>query len=462
MLGSSGQVPSAVELLKESQRRHPGDFWINFELASYLGELKPARGDDAIGFYRVAVSQRPDSGLVYASFGLALARQRNWEAARAALERAVSIKPDFAWPRANLAWILANCPEPRFHDFPRALEHAQKAVELEPKNRLRVNHLGAIQYLAGMWRDALQTLQKAEQMESTPDGYHRVYLVMANWRLDRRVEALKHWVQFVPWMDSAMPSLVALHYEELCKLRAEAEGLLGEFRDPATAYREILRVEPKSAWAHYGLADVFSKSRQWAKSADAYLEAFDIEEPVDGPTWFNCACSLVQAENTEGYRKLCDRMLKRFGQSQNVHQIAFLAHVCVLAPNALADSDRVLQLAEQRSSLTANIEEHKLWSIHVLGLAFYRAGEFEKAVAILEGGQKQPGLISDFNLASDFKLSNWLVLAMCRYQQGQNNEAAIAFENAKAILASEQRELDRASLPIQILFREAETLLREP
>ena len=454
MLGNSGQMPIAVKLLEEAQQRHAGDFWINFELASYLSELKPARGDAAIGFYRVAVSQRPDSGLVYTSLGLALLSQRNWEGARAALERAVSIKPDFAWPRSNLAWILANCPEPRFHNFPLALEHAQKATELLPNDRLRWNHLGAIQYRAGMWQQARETLQKAERMESTPDNYHRVYLVMANWRLDRNIEALKHWVQFVPWMESAGLSLLPLHQEELINLRAEAEGLLGEFRDPETACREILRVEPKSALAHYGLADFFSRSRQWAKSAAAYVKAFNIEEPIDEPTWFMCAGSLVHAGDTEGYRKLCDRMLKRFGQSRDVHQIAYLAHVCVLAPNALADSGRILQLAEQRFSLTTDIDVHRLWSMHVLGLAYYRAGQFEKAVARLEAGQKDPGFQT-----LDFKLSNWLALAMCRHRLGQDGEAAAALKSARAILASEQRELDQETLFVQILFREAETSL---
>ena len=459
MLRSTGQMPIAVKLLEEAQLRHASDFWINFELASYLGELKPARGAEAIGFYRVAVSQRPDSGLVYASLGIALLEERNWEGARAALDRAVSIEPDYAWPRANLAWILANCPESRFHDFPRALTHAERAAELEPKFRLRWNHLGAIQYRAGMWQQALETLQKAEQMESTPDNYHRIYLVMANRRLGKNLEALKHWVQFVPWMDSAGPSLLALHYEELGNLRAEAEGLLGEFGDLETAYREIIRLEPNGALAHYRLADTFVRSGEWAKAAAAFVKAFDMEEPTDLPTWLACACSLVQAGDTEGYRKLCERMLKRFGQSRgDINEIAFLAHIGVLAPDAFADRRRVLQLAQLRSRLTANVEVHRLWSKHILGLAYYRAGQLENAVATLEAAQIEPGL------PAEIELSNSLALAMCRHRLGQDIEATAALERARANLPSAQRELgqevDIMQIP-QLLLREADSLLRK-
>ena len=48
MLGNSGQVPSAVKLLEDAQQRNAGDFWINFELASYLGKLNPPRSADAV------------------------------------------------------------------------------------------------------------------------------------------------------------------------------------------------------------------------------------------------------------------------------------------------------------------------------------------------------------------------------------------------------------------------------
>jgi tetratricopeptide (TPR) repeat protein len=393
----------------------------------------------------------------HAYLGSVLVSQRKWKDAQSTFEDALSIKPDYAYAHSSLAWILGDCPEPRFHDFNQALMHAQKALDLQP-TRQHLSRLGAIQYRAGKWQQAALTLQKVDKMAGGPDDYHRVYRAMADWNLGNKHEALKHWVQAVQWMDKAVPVMKQndpLSHEELTNLRAEAEGLLGEFRDPESAYREILRVEPKSAWAHYALADFFYRTRQWAKSAAAYVKAFDLEEPADERKWFKCACSLVQAGDTEGYRKLCDRMLKRLGQSRNVDQIVYLAHACVLAPDALADSGRVLQLAEQRSSLTAELDGHKFWSMHVLGLAYYRAGQFEKAVASLEAGQKHPGL----NL--EIKLSNWLVLAMCRHRLGQNGEAATALESARAILASEQREFDRESLIVQVLFREAETLLRK-
>ena len=94
--------------------------------------------------------------------------------------------------------------------------------------------------------------------------------------------------------------------------------------------------------------------------------------------------------------------------------------------------------------------------MHILGLAFYRAGQFEKAIVSLEAGQKDPGFQT-----SEFKMSNWLVLAMCRHRLGQDLEAAVALQSARAILATEQGELDRQTLVVQTLFREAESLLRK-
>src|SRR5262249_40475701 len=71
-----GQVlprEQALALLRRAQRQHPGDFWVNFDLAAALyrsvfpgaGEARPARAEElpavqeAVAFYRVAVGLRP-------------------------------------------------------------------------------------------------------------------------------------------------------------------------------------------------------------------------------------------------------------------------------------------------------------------------------------------------------------------------------------------------------------------
>src|SRR5205085_4684176 len=140
-------------------------------------------------------------------------------------------------------------------------------------------------------------------------------LTMANWQLGNKHGALKNWVRAIQWMDKAEPELKQNKnhdYKELRNLRAEAEGLLGEFRDPEIAYREILRVEPEFAWAHYRQAESFFRSGEWSKSAAAYITALDQQDPSDLDTWLRCACTLVQARESEAYRQLCERMLKRF------------------------------------------------------------------------------------------------------------------------------------------------------
>ena len=129
------------------------------------------------------------------------------------------------------------------------------------------------------------------------------------------------------------------------------------------------------------------------------------------------------------------------------------------APRALqgegigdAWDDDIPQLAEQRAALSKTGD---VWATHIRGLAFYRAGKFEKAIATLEAGQHEP------DLTSEVKMSNWLVLAMCRSRQGQDGEAAAALQSALVILASAEGKPHRENRVVQILFHEAEALLRE-
>ncbi len=56
-----------LELIREAQRRAPTHFWINLTLGTTLH--RHGRAEEAIGFLRVALSIRPDRGVVYHNLG---------------------------------------------------------------------------------------------------------------------------------------------------------------------------------------------------------------------------------------------------------------------------------------------------------------------------------------------------------------------------------------------------------
>src|SRR5687768_432250 len=67
----AGNRPDFAEpLLREAQAAYPDDFWINFNLAGYLGERKDYEG--AVRFYTVAAAIRPRSTAALNNLGLAL------------------------------------------------------------------------------------------------------------------------------------------------------------------------------------------------------------------------------------------------------------------------------------------------------------------------------------------------------------------------------------------------------
>src|SRR5262249_1830704 len=67
-----GAYEQAVTLLRQAQREHPGDFWINHALGSCLYVMKPPQLDEAIRFYTAAMVIRPQSPGAHNNVGNAL------------------------------------------------------------------------------------------------------------------------------------------------------------------------------------------------------------------------------------------------------------------------------------------------------------------------------------------------------------------------------------------------------
>jgi serine/threonine-protein kinase len=186
-LNRAGLAEEAATFLQRAQRRHPHDFWINYELGGLLTTaVQPARPEQAIGYYRVALAVRSGSAAV----------------------------------KNDLAWALATCPDPKLRDPRQAVELALEAVR-STANGTYYNTLGAALYAAGHWREAIAALQKSMQLRQGGDGYDWFFLSMAHARLGDKEKARSWYDRAVAWMDKHAP-----HNDELCRFRADAAKLL--------------------------------------------------------------------------------------------------------------------------------------------------------------------------------------------------------------------------------------------
>jgi tetratricopeptide (TPR) repeat protein len=218
--------------------------------------------------------------------------------------------------------------------------------------------------------------------------------------------------------------------------------------------------------AHLQWAAACIDLRQWNKAAAEYDALLELQL-ADAAVSFEDAYLRLKLGDTVGYQQLCRRMLEHYAQSKDVNDIIFLAHTCVLAPLRLDDAAQVQQLAEQRLSLTAENPVHRVWSVHVLGLASYRCGRSDKAVeCLLKGLDDHPDW--------DHNVLNWLVLAMADHRLEHEKEARQWLDKARQWIEEKNRsrvQEDRNFAPpgwawrdwlgVQMLHQEAEALLEE-
>jgi WD40 repeat protein len=134
----------------------------------------------------------------------------------------------------NEAWGLAAHPEAKSHNPRRAVELAQQAVELAPKEGFYWNTLGVAHYRAGNYQDSIAALEKSRQLNAGQlAALDYLLLAMAHWKLGHKDEALAWRAKAVEWVQKNRNALKKdpSYDDELRRFRAEAEELLEEKKD---------------------------------------------------------------------------------------------------------------------------------------------------------------------------------------------------------------------------------------
>ncbi|HEV8071946.1 MAG TPA: tetratricopeptide repeat protein, partial [Planctomycetaceae bacterium] len=356
--------------------------------------------------------------------------------------------PKSAAAHNNLAWTFATCAETQLRDSARAVALAKKAVDLEPKQGMWWNTLGAAEYRAGDWKAALEALKKSMELRNGGDSFDWFFVAMANRRLGNQQEARK-------WYDKAVKRMFL--NEELWRFRAEAVSLLGT-GESLPSFEEASKAI-KAASGEWNLADASARLGRWDPALAAIDKAAELE-PANHWYVYHAATLHLRAGDVAGYHRVCRAMLERFEDTQAPEIAERTAKTCLLLSDAVLDIDRVQKLAIRAATGTEKHGSYR-WFVFVKGLAEYRAGRPAEAVNWLNRFEPHAD-------GAHIDATAFAVLAMAQHRLGQKEKARAALHSAQAIFAEKMPDPGAGRpfdgmwadwLHCQILLREAEALL---
>jgi tetratricopeptide (TPR) repeat protein len=183
------------------------------------------------------------------------------------------------------------------------------------------------------------------------------------------------------------------------------------------AFDKLIEERPKDTHLIVCRARDHFRRGRFAEAAADYHRVIH-ECPVSEDWLEACEVSLLTGDDA-GYRELCRALIEKAGDKPAAFDCFVLARCCGLSPSSGIEPARLIGWTNQA------LESEKLpWYLHALGLANYRAGDYEAAINALE--QSNGTRWAEFG-----KGQNWLVLAMAHAKAGRPDEARECLERGR-------------------------------
>jgi tetratricopeptide (TPR) repeat protein len=388
-----------VPLLTAAQRRHPADFWLNFQLGNALSAT--GRAEEAVGYYRVALAVRPRTSAVHNNLGLALAAKGRPDDAIQEYQKAIALDPKLVQARTNLGDALAakGRPDDAIREYHQAIDLApgyakahhglglalaakgrlddaiqewRKAAALDPKKGAKAhNHLGLALAAKGRLDDAIQEWRKAIDLD--PDFAHaHANLGAALHRMGRRDDAIEEYRRAL-----ALDPQAAKTHSNLGAALAEK----GRPDDAIQEYQKALALDPKDARAHNNLGNALKEKGRLDEAIGEYRKALDLD-PRFAPAHYNLGNALAAQGRLDDaigeYRKALD-LNPKHAKAQNALGQALLRQGRFA--EAQAATRRCLDLLPEHDPLRKPVTEQLRLCERLLELG-------EKLPALLKGEAK--------------------------------------------------------------------------
>jgi adenylate cyclase len=152
----------------------------------------------------------------------------------------------------------------RQREFDRAIAAGERALALNPGGAYTLGNYAASLNLAGRWEEAIPLFQKAIRLNPFgPSGVYRDYggALRSAGRYEKSVSALKKAIQISPDNITAHVSL------------AYTYSLMGRERDARLEVAEVLRIDPKFSLDYYSRPFLFKDQSARDKYFDALRKA---------------------------------------------------------------------------------------------------------------------------------------------------------------------------------------------
>jgi tetratricopeptide (TPR) repeat protein len=234
-------------------------------------------------------------------------------------------------------------------------------------------------------------------------------------------------------------------------------GLILELAGHERVFSALLGARPDDKHLWIGRGRYYALRDRWRQAAADYARGI---EPVASPgthEYYEYACLLLLVGDKERYRGLIQTLGGQVEGTKDPRLAYEMARACIITPEMTVDAERVVRWARLAA------ESNPLaWHSHVVGVAYYRAGDSEEALRWLSISLDTPWDMG--------RPLNQFVLAMTHQRMGHAERAAALLEESIRLCEElESRRVDGAVpgvfaadwMTIQIYRREAESLLMD-
>ena len=147
----------------------------------------------------------------------------------------------------------------------------------------------------------------------------------------------------------------------------------------ATEFDAAARLGYSPLRAFNGLADSLALQGKWKEAAAAYVRVVEASDHAARPL-IQLAILQVAADDQDGYRRTCDELIARYGNSAMGSDAAGIVTACVVGDAEFENTQAVVAIAQRYVAS----HEHHTSDDWLLGAAQFRAGRVQEAIATLE------------------------------------------------------------------------------